>query len=417
MLMFWLLAAVLLVAALALLMPALWWPRPATPGMTGGANVAVYRDQLREAERDLAADVISPERFEQLKTEIQRRVLEDTQAVAAPAAVQRPARLTALVLALVIPLASVATYLVLGQPKATAPMQGTELAAAASQAAGQHEVTAEQIERMVSALAERLKTDPDNAEGWDMLGRSYSALERYTDAAAAFQRVSRLQPRNAGALADQADALGMAQGRSLAGEPARLVQQALAVDPRNIKALALAGSVALEAGDLAGARTHWQRMLAEVPADSQIARSVQANLAEIAQRESGKSATAPPVAASAAATGPAQIRGEVVLSPALAARVAAGDTVYVFARAVQGPRLPLAIVRQPVGRWPLSFTLDDSSSMTPTAKLSGFAQVVVGARVSRSGDATPQSGDLIGQSEPVAHTAQGLRVVIDKVQP
>ena len=407
---FWLLAALLVAGALLLMLPALWRPKAAVQGQAGGANVAVYRDQLREAERDLAADLITPERYEQLKAEIQRRVVEDPrQAAAAPAAVARPARRTVWALALLIPAASVATYLALGQPEAAAPGFVEQQAAQARQP-----VTPEQIERMVATLAERLKAEPNNAEGWQMLGRSYAVLERYADAAAAYRKAAELLPASADVLADLADVLGMNQGRSLAGEPTRVLQRALAVDPQHGKSLALAGSAAFERKDYAAARAYWERLLAQVPAESEIARSLRGSIAEAAQLAGGG---APAAAAAAPPAGSAVITGEVSLSPALAARVAAGDTVYVFARAAEGPRLPLAIVRQPAGGWPLRFKLDDSMAMTPQLTLSGTPRVVVGARVSKSGDATPRSGDLVGQSEVVAHDAQGLKIVIDNVQP
>lgn len=425
MVMFWVVAALLLVGALLLLLPALWAPRAAVQGQAGGANVAVYRDQLREAERDLAADLITPDRFEQLRSEIQRRVLEDTQAAAATGGTLQPARRMAMGLALLIPAASIATYLALGEPEATAPFVPPAVSADGTR----HEITEEQIQRMVAALADRLKAEPGNPEGWLMLGRSYTALGRYSDAVIAFRKASELMPGNANVLADLADVLGMSQDKRLAGEPARLVQQALDIDPRNVKALALAGSVAFEAKDYAAARGYWERLVAVVPPDSEMARSVQGSIAEARQLESGApgspatpatpgaTAAAAPPAAPAAPAADVKLTGEVVLSPELAARVAAGDTLFVFARAAQGPRIPLAILRQPVGQWPVRFKLDDSMSMAPDLKLSGHAQVVVGARVSKSGNAMPQSGDLVGQSGTVAHTAQGLRIVIDKTQP
>jgi cytochrome c-type biogenesis protein CcmH len=419
MLIFWLLVALLVAGALLLMLPALWRPKAAPQGQAGGANVAVYRDQLREAERDLAADLITPERYEQLKAEIQHRVVEDTRLAAeGPAAARRPARRSALALALLIPAASIATYLLLGQPEAAAPGFVEQQAAQAQQ-----QVTPEQIERMVSTLAERLKAEPNNPEGWRMLGRSYAVMERYGDAAAAYRKAAELMPPSADLLADLADVLGMSQGRSLAGEPTQVLQRALAIDPQHGKTLALAGSAAFERKDYAAARGYWERLLAQLPADSEMARSVRGSIDEAAQLAGGGTsmAAAPaamPAASSASApAGGAVITGEVRLSPALAARVAAGDTVYVFARAPEGPRLPLAIVRQAAGTWPLRFKLDDSMAMTPQLTLSGTPRVVVGARVSKSGDATPHSGDLIGQTELVANNAQGLTIVIDKVQP
>jgi len=435
---FWLVCALFLLGALLLLLPGLLRPRAGGVSV-GAANVAVHRDQLREAEADLASGLLSPERYDQARGEIQRRVLEDVQAgdaLAAPAPGPAPARRTAWALAVLIPLGSVLGYLQLGDPQAAVPTAPTVAAG------DRHSVTPEQIQKMVGALAERLQADPSNAEGWLMLGRSYTALSRYRDAATAFRRAADLLPPDAGLLADLADVTGMAQNKRLAGEPARLVQQALDIDPRHVKALALAGSVAFEARDYAGARGYWQRLVAVVPADSPIARSVQGSIAEATQLEGGAvvaaapapagvataqrtglaaapaapAATAAPVAPGAAG-GATSVSGVVEVSPELAARIAPGDTVFVFARAAQGPRMPLAILRQAADGRPLAFTLDDAMAMAPNLKLSGFAQVVVGARISRSGNATPQPGDLVGQSAAVSPGAQGLRVLIDRVQP
>jgi len=415
--------ALLLLLALGWLLPGLLRPRGGGAAAAAGANVAVYRDQLAEAERDLAADLITPERFEQLRAEIQRRVLEDTAGAPASMAVS-PARRTALVLALLLPLASVATYLVVGQPRA--------LQALAEAQADAHPVGAQDVEAMVAKLAERLQADPANAEGWLMLARSHAALGRHGDAVAALRKLDQLQPDNPDTLTDLADVIAMVNDRRLDGEPAQLVQRALAINPQHPKALALGGTMAFDAGDYRGARDQWQRLLAQLPADSELARTVQGSIEE-ADRLAAAAGTAPAAATAtpaaptaapataaspppAAASGPA-LTGEVALSPALAARVAAGDTLYVFARPAEGPRMPLAILRQPVGDWPLRFRLDDGSAMTPQSRLSGASSVVVGARISRSGNATAQSGDLVGQSEPVAANAQGVRIVIDRVNP
>lgn len=434
---FWTVAALFLLGALLMLLPSLL--QPGGRGVSlASVNLAVHRDQLREAERDLATGVLDADHLAQTRRELQRRVLEDGVATTAAAdASPAAARRTAWLLGLLIPLGSVLTYLQLGNPQAVVPT----LAAAPTD---RHSVTPEQIQKMVAALGERLKAQPDDAEGWLMLGRSYTALGRYRDAATALRRAQALVPADATLLADLADAVGMASNKRLAGEPARLVQQALDLDPRHVKALALAGSVSFEAKDFASARRHWGQLLAVLPAGAPMARSVQANLAEVAQMEVGGPVAAGPggsgaggggggtggsggsagggaalaAAAAPAAAGTASaVSGQVVLSPALASRVAAGDTLFIFARASQGPRMPLAILRRPADGQPADFTLDDAMAMAPSLKLSGFAQVVVGARISRSGNATPQPGDLVGQSEPVAPGAQGLRIVIDRVQP
>lgn len=412
---FWIVAALFLLGALLFILPGLLAPATGVTSVLS-TNLAVHRDQLQEAERDLAAGLISPERLAQARSEIERRVLEDT-AAAEPGAPQ-PARRTAWALAALIPLASVLTYLQLGTPEAAAPR-----VAAAKPQDGRHSLTPEQIQQMVTALAERLKAQPNDVDGWLMLGRSYTSLGRYRDAATALRRAKDLGPPNASLLADLADLTGMAEGKRLAGEPARLIQQALDVDPRHAKALALAGSVAFEARDYGAAKGYWERLIAVLPPDSPMVRSVQGSIAQATQLGAGATSApvAAPVATSAAAAASAvagiSVSGEVSLSAELAARVGPGDTLFVFARAAQGPRMPLAILRRPAGAGVVPFKLDDSMAMEPNLRLSRFSQVVIGARISKTGNATPQPGDLVGQSAAVAPGASGLRVVIDRIQP
>jgi len=426
-LLFWLVVAAVLLVTLGTTLPALA-RRKAPPAATidaSGTNVAVYRDQLREAEADLEAGLITPDKLAQTRAEIQRRVLEDTAAAEAQAA-SKPSRQLAWGLAVVIPLASIATYLALGSPQAV----GT----AATEAT--HEATPEQFEGMLTSLAKRLERQPDDLPGWLMLGRSYLALDRVDDAIAALRKASAVPTANnelkAELLTELADALARSRDRRLAGEPAQLVAQALALNPQHGKALALAGSAAFEAGQFAQARDHWRKLLALLPPDSEAVKSVQAGIQHAEAALAGRlpqdqapaaAAAAPPTAAPAAPAGPAAppagtaVSGQVTLSPALAAKVSPGDTLFVFARAAGGPRAPLAILRKTAGELPLTFTLDDSMAMSPELRLSAFAQLVVVARISKSGQAGAQSGDLIGQSGPVAPGAQGLKVVIDGVNP
>jgi cytochrome c-type biogenesis protein CcmH len=423
MLTFWILVALVLALGLAYIARTLLRP-PATPAdQAGGANVAVYRDQLREAERDLAADLITPERHEQLRAEVQRRVLEDTQA--GPAIAQaRPARGMAGLLAVAIPLASVLTYLALGRPDAISALpaaQAAATAASSSGAAGEH-----QLEAMITALAQRMESDPGNVKGWVMLARSYMAMGRADDAKAALDKLRALKPGDADTLADIADTLAVLQGNKLAGEPMQLLDRALKADPKHVKALALAGEAAFQGGDYAQAQTLWNRALAASPADAEMNESLRGAIVDAQRMQGGGGAAqaapqAPPLSAAQAAQATpaiaAGISGEVRLGPDMAARVAPGDTVFVYARAAQGSRMPLAIVRQPVGTWPLRFTLDDSQAMSPQSRLSGANSVIVTARVSRSGGAAAQSGDLIGESAPVPVLTKDLRIVIDRVQP
>lgn len=280
-----------------------------------------------------------------------------------------------------------------------------------------HSMTVAQIQGMVDSLAARMKDDPNNAEGWLMLGRSYSVLGQFEPAIAAYRHVLALEPKNAQALADLADALAATSQGRFDGEPAKLIAQALAADGNNLKALLLAGTIAFDKKDYAAAARHWEKASRAGPPDNALVKQARDNLAEARQL-----AGLPPLAAdtpasgAAAATGTA-VRGRVELAPALAAKAGPDDAVFVFARPAEGSRMPLAILKKRVRDLPLEFTLDDSMAMSPQARLSQASQVVVGARVSKSGQAMPQPGDLEGLSTPVKPGASGLKLVIANVVP
>jgi cytochrome c-type biogenesis protein CcmH len=372
-------------------------------------NLMVLRDQMSELDADLAAGTIDATAYQNSKQEIERRVVEDVQPGAALSAASSK-RPMAWLVGLALPALAAALYFTLGAPGGLDATQAPPKNAA-------HEVTTEQIENMVASLSERLKSAPDDAEGWGMLARSYNALGRYGQAVDAYAQLVKLVPDNAEVLADYADILAMAQDKSLLGEPEKLVARALAIDPKNVKALALSGSAAFERRDYPAAIAQWKKLQAVVPADSDFGRSTAGSIAE-AQRLAGEPALPAPSApdapvAAAAAPVAAEVSGTVELDPALRSQVADTDTVFIFARAAQGPRFPLAVLRKQVKDLPVSFVLDDSMSMVPTAKLSGFPQVVVGARISKSGSASPAAGDLEGLVEPVRPGAKNLKIVID----
>jgi cytochrome c-type biogenesis protein CcmH len=287
---------------------------------------------------------------------------------------------------LAIPLVAILVYAMVGNPGVIALQDEAQ-------------ATNRQIEAMVESLAAKMKERPDDVDGWKLLGRSYASLGRFPEAAEAYARAAARAPRDAEVLVDLADVLAMANGQRLAGDPERLIERALQIDPKNLKALALAGTAAFNRGDFARAAARWESMLALVPADSEDARFIRENV-EQARAKAG------------AAT---KLSGTVSLSPKLKGRAAADDTVFIFARAAKGPRVPLAVLRMKVRELPASFSLDDSMAMAPGARLSGFPRVVVGARISKSGNAVPQPGDLQGSSAEVANDAAGVKVMIDAV--
>ena len=426
MLVFWSLAALLLAVTLALLLrPLLRARHVAAAPDADAATISVYRDQKLALDAECADGVITAAERDAAVTELARRLGDEVATVRSAETDQRGQRrawFAAAALLLLIPSAAVVLYARLGNPAAGEPPH-----AAATEGRNPHEIADTQIVAMVDSLAQRLKARPDDADGWVLLARSYQALGRFPEAADAYAHADALIPDNAALLADYADVLAMAQGRKLAGKPAALAQRALAIDPIHRKALALAATAALEARDLDGALSYWRHLLVQFPQASDDAKRITAIVAEIesAKREgkglptAGDSAPRREEGARPPATPPtgATIAGRVDISPALATKVALTDTVFIFARAIDGPRVPLAVLRIAAKDLPKEFTLDDSMGMAPGAKLSGAAAVIVEARISKSGNALPQPGDFSGRSAPVKPGAAGVKVVIDQVVP
>jgi cytochrome c-type biogenesis protein CcmH len=309
----------------------------------------------------------------------------------------------------------VAGYATIGTPQALDPA-----ARSARGGAGDHAITAQQIQGMIDKLAARLKEQPDDADGWAMLGRSYAVLGQPQQALPAFKRAMELRPDDAALLADYADMLALANNRNLEGEPSRLIARALELDPNNLKALSLAGTAAFLRKDYALALRHWEKM-AQLAPDAEFVKQIQGGIDEARRLAAGAAPgtdmSKPPAAKPAPAAAGATVSGVVKLAATLQAKASPEDTLFVYARPAQGPRMPLAILRKQVKDLPLTFTLDDSMAMSPAARLSSAQQVVVSARISKRGDATPQPGDLQGQSAPVAPGASGLTIEIGQVVP
>lgn len=408
MILFWLLAAAMLLVILAILLPPLF----ATPKRDGEGverdqlNIALYRDQLKELETEHARGEIDAVQLERARIELKRELLdevdEDAQTVAAGS---RGVWVTGLVVALAIPLLAVGLYMQLGE---------TELLTDAGQAAlvspQQEAHPNAEVDAMIEALAAKLQQAPDNLEGWEMLGRTLIALQRYAEAADAYAQVYRLAGDDPDVMIDYAEALAMRIGGEMLGDPLELIDMALKRQPTHEKGLWLAGIAAYQNRDMRGALNHWETLGLIIGTDNPN-RSVLDSLMAEARAELG--ITAPPVAAAPKAAAPTAdvaataIQVTVDIDPALAARVTPGDVLFIFARAASGPRVPLAIVRTTAAELPLTVTLDDSLAMAPTFRLSGFDVVNIGARISKSGNATPQPGDLRGGYD-------GVRVGVDR---
>jgi len=422
-----------IIAAVVMVVIGLAWVMP--PLLRGGArakvdrtavNLGILKDQLAELEAEHVRGTIDDEQYAATKADLQQRVLDETQAE--PAAAETPrasplGKLTAAVVVLVVPIASAMLYARFGDVSAFNPLarQGADAA---------HQFGQDDLEKMTERLAERLKKEPDNAGGWATLARTYYSMGRFADAAAAFEKLVELVPEDASLLADYADALAMSQGRKIAGKPLELVNRALKIDPLQWKALAMAGTEAFDRKDYKSAVELWEKLQASLPADAPMKQQLAGSINEARSRAGMPQVAAAPtppavVAPAAPAAGPraaadpvaaaagARVAGTVTLSADLRAKVSPDDSVIIFARPAAGSRMPLALTRVQAKELPKQFSLDDSMAMSPEFSLSKFDEVIVGARVSKSGSPMPQKGDLEGLSKPVKVGRGDVAVTID----
>jgi cytochrome c-type biogenesis protein CcmH len=295
---FYLTATAMVALSLLFVLPGLLKPGgPDSTVQRGTLNLDVLRDQLRELDADLRTGAIEQAGYDSARRELEQRVAQDVQGHAAGKPAGATQRWPALAVALAIPALAGSLYWALGTPKALDPDSRAPLAQAPSteQPAGLDTaaVGPAQIEAMVARLAERLKAQPDDAKGWRMLARSYETLRRFDQAEQAYQRLLQLAPNDAEALVDYAVTKAMGSGQSLSGEPERLLNRALAIDPSNVQALALVGSAAFERRDYAQAIKPWQQILALAPPDSDIARSITSSIAKAQTLAAGASAGKP----------------------------------------------------------------------------------------------------------------------------
>lgn len=419
MMVFWVVVACFIVAALLFVLPPLLKPMNVSGRQSRSAlNVAVYRDQIVELEQDLRNDAISAEQYEVGRKELERRLLEDVAVNEAPAEPAKVAsRNTAIVVGVAVPLFAVFLYTQLGKPDTINPTVQVAQPTAGAQDGEDHSDVGAQIEAMVASLEQRLQSNPDDMEGWLMLARSYRFLKRHTEAAQAFERSMPMVEQNAQMLADYADTLAMARGGAMDGKPMQLIQKALTLEPTNQQALWLAGTSALESQNYAQALVYWQRLQAQIPPGSRDAQIMAANIAEAQALAGGK---APPVAPETTASSGGDggvVSGTAQLAPELANKVSPGDTLFIFARAAQGPKIPLAILKLQAKDLPVTFSLNDTMAMMPDMALSNFPEVVVGARISKSGNAMPQSGDLEGLTPVIKVGSADLQITIDRAVP
>ena len=405
---FWIISAAMIVAALGLLAPTLLRKQEAAADSTEQLNVDIAREHLAELAKQKEAGDLSDEEFAQAKHDLEMALANDlagTKGAPKAATGTGGGRAALIISALLIPLIAVPMYFEIGSP---ALIDRTAVATA-SAPVGHGSGELPPIGELAAQLRERLEANPDNAEGWFLLGRTYMRMQDYTQATEAFERVNELLPDQPAVLLSLADAMTMRDGRRSSPRSIELLEQALAIDPNAVTALWLLGNAAFDGGNTAKALEYWQRaypLLDDEP-------EMQAELGQMIASAGGQppaspvslpsimgAAPAAPVqtamaAPASAAEQGASVRVEVALAPGLFDQVADTDTVFVLARAENGPPMPLAVARHSVAELPLQVTLTDAMAMMPAMKLSSFPRVKVTAKVSKSGQAGSQPGDIV----------------------
>ena len=457
---FWILAAGLAGLALLFVIPPLL-TRPETEGEPDQdqLNLAVFRQQLQELDADLEAGNLDRGQYQDARQDLERELLHDVDGRPNPApspAARSP--LTALVLVLALPAFTFALYGLIGNSAIIPRLEAVPLAASASSPHGGGADAgpgAASLENLVERLAAKMEANPDQLEGWIMLGQTYVALDQPEKGAQALERALGLAPDNPEVMISLAQALATAANSQLAGRPAELIGAALAIEPEHPTGRWLDGLAAYQAENYALAVERWESLAQDLEAQGEDTEELRQFIADARDQgglpaagtetlpagnaASRQTSGAKPATSSRTTTaadnkatstaGPAaptdskakagsSLQVEVSLAEPLWPKADINHSLFVYAKAASGPPMPLAVKRLKVGDLPLTLTLDDSLAVNPEMSLSKFSSVIVGARISATGQASPQGGDLEGETGPLAPGDQpSVKVLIDRIRP
>ena len=425
---FWILAAGMMLLAFVFVLPPLFKRGPRLSVDKDQLNIEVIRQQLTELDADLNNGKLDQSSYAAARKDLEKELLYDLSGNNKESArkPEKGGRWASVLLVVTIPAVTLLLYQQIGASKLIPLLQAEKSTQTPTATAGAP--PHESVPELVSKLIAKLKAEPNNPEGWFLLARSYMTMGRYTEAANAYEQVHKLVGDHPKILVSYADGLAMVHNGQLAGKPAELINKALAIEPNEPQGLWLAGMAAEQQGDYETALAYWRRLEPMLNSDQKTQQEIRQLIAQ-AERNSGsvpaKTETTESAASAVTTPGSAKIpatskgiRVNVSLDPGLTAQASPNDTLFVFARALEGPPMPLAIVRKQVKDLPLAVTLDDSMAMAPGMQLSNFAQIRVSARISKSGNAMPQSGDLYGEVAPVTLDGKKpVEVTIAKVRP
>ena len=400
---FYIAAFVLLLLVLALLFRPFFWKSSTVQASRQQLNASIYKEELTKLEKEHADGLIDNTSYELSHAELRQRLFQDTSEDDGVAVLGSPKK-TMIALVVLVPVVAVLIYFWLGSAQQIAD------------GGAQKRVAQQDVEKMVAGLAAKMEQDPSNLKGWAMLARSYKVMGRPVEAEKAYDRAGAYLDGDAQLLADYADVSASNANGNFEGKPRAILKRALKADPNNMMALWLEGTADYNQGNYKGAVQVWSRLAKLLPPDSDDAKMIQGSILEAR----GKANLPPedlskPTIAAPTASGKS-ISGQVSLDPNLNSRVKPDDIVMVIARA-PGARMPVAIMRGRAADLPMRFVLNDSLAMTPDALISNMSEATVEVRVSKSGQAKAESGDLFSSTQTVKVGADKLKIVVDQVRP
>jgi cytochrome c-type biogenesis protein CcmH len=429
---FWISAAGLIVLAMAFIVLPLLRKHFRTGISSNELNLSVFKQQLEELDSDLESGILDQERYDAAKIDLEKELLSDISDNLENETSGSAGRSRWMALAaLAVPLVAISLYLTLGTPEIIQRLKEQPVASSSEAHPGTPGMkNMPPMEELVKRLAEKMQQNPDNPDGWIMLGRSYMALKQYPKAMDAYEHAMKIDSENANTLLAYGEAIGASSGNDFTGKSAPLIEKAYKLEPENPNALWMSGILAYQKNDYQTALTRWEKLQGLLTPQSNELETVSNAIDDVrsklglapAERSLPSIAKAdqrpPQQSAEPAASNGKAVQVKVTLSPELKGKVSPNDLVFIYAKAISGPPMPLAAARKRVSDLPLTLTLDDSMAMMPQMKISAFPKVKVGARVSLSGSPMAQSGDLEGEVTPVT-PGQGelVSVVIDAVHP
>lgn len=368
-------------------------------------NIQAAATRLSELKLEFENGLISKERFDNYKLELETAALEDLRNTSSiETQGHKGNRILAVIVALLVPLLSITIYQQLGNEAAFDVQLQTDESAIATQ----------EIEKMLAAVEKTVQENPDDVEGRIALGQVYVELERFSDAATVYRELNQLRPNEPDVLVNYAEVLARSHGNRLTGKPTELLNKALEIEPNHGRALWLAGFAEQQSNNKEGALAHWRHLLVGMEEGSEVYQQLESLISEL---ESGASV---PENHTAEQSSDAQqsIQVKVSLSSEFQANVDPNTTLFIYARASEGPPMPLAVHRGLAKDLPITVTLDDSMAMMPQMSLSSFPKVIVGARLSSNGQPQGQSGDYEGYSDAIEVSANPMvDVLINSVKP